>query len=95
MPVDHRLDLFGMNLQAADIDDAAAAAGESVTVAAQFHDVAGIDEAVLVGERRVGADIARCRARRADAQRAVLDFHLDAVAQLLRQMTRESRRDRR
>ena len=48
MPVDHRLDLLGMNLQAADIDDAAAAADEVVAVAAQLHHVAGVDEAVGV-----------------------------------------------
>src|SRR3984893_10046028 len=82
VPVDHRLDLFGMNLEAADIDDAATAAGESVTGAVQFNDVAGIDEALFVEERRGGADIARCRARRADAQRAVFNLHLDAVARL-------------
>ena len=34
MPVDYRLDLLGMNLQAADIDDTAAAAGEDEVVEA-------------------------------------------------------------
>ena len=51
MPVDHRLDLLGMNLQAADIDDAAAPADEVIAVAAQLDHVAGVDEAVGVGQR--------------------------------------------
>ena len=53
MAVDHGFDLFGMHFQAADIDDAAAAAGEQVTIAAQLHHVAGIDKAVPIGERRM------------------------------------------
>ena len=56
MPVDHRLDLFRMHLQAADIDDAALAAGEITAVAALLDDIAGIDKAVGVGERRRRAD---------------------------------------
>ena len=52
MPVDHGFDFLGMNLQAADIDDAAAPADEVITVAAQFDHVAGVDESVLVGQRR-------------------------------------------
>ena len=83
MPVDRGLDLFGMNFQAADIDDAAAPAGKEVTIAAQFHHVAGIDKAVLVGERCIGAEITRRGARRADAQRAVQHLHLDAIAAAL------------
>src|SRR5215469_5359807 len=80
MTVDHRFDLFGVNLEAADVDDAAAAAGEHVAVAGEFHHVAGIDETVGIGERYSGADITRRRAWRTDAQRAVFDLHLDAVA---------------
>ena len=49
--VDHRLDLLGMNLQAADIDDAAAAADEMVAVASPLDHVAGVDEAVGVDQR--------------------------------------------
>ena len=52
MPVDHGLDLLGMNLQPADIDDAAAPADEVIAVAAQLDHVAGVDEAFGVGERR-------------------------------------------
>ena len=50
MPIDDRLDFFGMNLQAADIDDAAAAAGEDIAIAAPLHHVAGIDEAVVIAQ---------------------------------------------
>ena len=72
MPIDDRLDLLGMNLQPADIDDAAAAAGEDVTIAAPLHHVAGIDEAVAVAQAcMLRAEIALRRARRADAQRAI------------------------
>jgi hypothetical protein len=46
LPVDDRFDLLGMNLEAADIDDAAAPPDEMIAIAAQFHHVAGIDEAV-------------------------------------------------
>ena len=50
MAVDHRLDLLGMHLQAADIDDAAAPADEEVAAAAQLDHVAGVDEALRVRE---------------------------------------------
>ncbi len=90
MAVDHRFNLFGMNLQPADIDDAAAAAGKDVTVAVQFHDVAGIDKAVLVAQRHVGADIMRRSARRADMQRAVQHLHLDTAAMALDKFGRKA-----
>ncbi len=91
MPVDDGLDLLGMNLQAADIDDAAAAADEIIAVATQLDHVAGIDEAVVIGERsRVAADIGVRGALRADPQRAVDHLHLDAVAVLPDQRGRES-----
>ena len=61
LPVDDGFDLLGMNLQAADIDDAAAAADEMIAIAAQLHHVAGVDKAVVVGERRRRC----CRHRRA------------------------------
>ena len=58
VPVDDGFDLLGMNLQAADIDDAAAPADEVVAVAAQLDHVAGVDEAIGVGQRRgASADI--------------------------------------
>src|SRR5580704_13355492 len=71
MPVDDRFDLLGMYLQSADIDDAAAAAGENVTIAAPLHHVAGIDETVAIAQRMLRAKIALRRARGADTQRAV------------------------
>ena len=52
MRVERRLDLFRVNLGAADIDDAAAPADKIEPVAAPLDHVAGVDEAVLVGERR-------------------------------------------
>ena len=51
MPIDDRFDLLRMNLQSADIDDAAAAAGEDVAIAAPLHHVAGIDETVAIAQR--------------------------------------------
>ncbi len=51
MPVDHRLDLFRMDLQSADIDDATLAADEVITLAAPLDNVAGVDKAVGVGKR--------------------------------------------
>ena len=89
MTIDNGLDLLGMNFQAADIDDAAAPADEVVAIAAQLHHVARVDKAVRVGQRGcVFTDISVRGALGANPQRAVDDFHLDAVAlgadQLLR-----------
>src|SRR5579884_307466 len=79
--VDDGFDLLGMHLVAADIDDAAAPAGEIAALAALLDDIAGVDEAVCVAERRGGrAEIAGGGAGRADAQRAVRDLHLDLAA---------------
>ena len=52
MPVDDGFDFLGVNLEAADIDDAAAAADEVIAVAAQFHHVAGVDKAFVVSQRQ-------------------------------------------
>ncbi len=91
MPIDHGLDLFRVNLQAADIDDAALAPDKEITVAAPLHHIAGIDEALRVEERRAPrAHIARRGARRTNAQRAVDDFHLDAVANAFEVIRRKS-----
>ena len=69
VPVDHRLDLLGMDLQPADVDDAAAPADEVVALAAQLDHVAGVDEALGIGERgRIGADIGARRAVGADPE---------------------------
>ena len=93
MTVDDRFDLFGMHLQAADVDNSAAAAAEVVAPVAQFENIAGVDEAVGVDERRaVSAEIVPRRARRADAQRAVLDFQIhivDRVSEVTRRYARE------
>src|ERR1700719_4454474 len=68
MPVDDRFDLLGMDLQSADIDDAAAAAGEDVAIAAPLHHVTGIDETVAIAQCMLAAEIAFRRTRRANAQ---------------------------
>src|SRR5580693_1753729 len=91
MPVDDRFDLLGVNLQSADIDDAAAAAGEDVAIAAPLHHVAGIDEAVMIAQAcLLPTEIAFGRARRADAQRAIDELQLDAVAVVLQEGSGES-----
>ena len=79
--VERRLDLFGMNLGAADVDDPAAPADEDITIAAALDHVAAVDEALgVVQRRRVRADVAQRRAVRFDAQRAVDDLHRDLAA---------------
>src|ERR1043166_767132 len=81
MGVDDGLDLLGMNLEAADIDDAAAPADEMIAIAAQLHHVAGIDKAVGVSQRaRAAPDIGMRGSPGADPQAAVDDLDLDAVA---------------
>src|SRR6202011_736276 len=83
VPVDDRFDFLGRNLQAADIDDAAAPADEVVSVPAQFDHVAGVDESVLVGQGgRLPADIGVSGTPRANPQRSVHDFHFNAVTAL-------------
>src|SRR5580704_6723663 len=91
MPVDDRLDLLGMNLQPTDIDDAAAAAGKDVTIAAPLHHVAGIDEAVTIAQARMlRAEITLRCTRRADAQCAIDKLQLDAIAVMLQDVGRKS-----
>jgi len=96
MAIDDRLDLLGMNLQAADIDDAAAPADEIAALAAALHEIAGIDKPVRVHEGRVfRADIAGCGSRRPDAERSIQHLDVDlagacAVAACAHQARRES-----
>ena len=56
VPVEHRLDLFRMDLQAADIDDAAPPPHEIIAVIPQLDHVSGFDEALGVDERHRSAD---------------------------------------
>ena len=58
MPVDDGLDLFGMHLEAADVDDAAAPPVEIVALAPAFDHVVGVDEAVLI-EKLAGGSVYR------------------------------------
>src|SRR5437867_1321859 len=76
MPVDRRLDFLRVDLQAADVDEAAAPAEKVVPVAAAFHHVAGVDEAVVIAERGVVAERAGRTSRGTEPQRTVLDFDL-------------------
>ncbi len=82
MAVDHRLDLLGMNLQAADIDDAAAAADEdsSGRRAAPRCRRCRRSRRRPRAPRRSPPTIADGGRGGADAQRAVLDLHLDVAA---------------
>ena len=67
-----------MDLKAADIDDAAAAAREVVAVAAPLDDVARVDESVGIEQRlRRITEIAKGRTRRTDAQRVIFDPEVD------------------
>ena len=76
--VERRLDLLGMHLGAADIDDAVAPADEMTTPVAGFDHVAGVDEALGVNQRRrVGAEQSQSAAWAAHAQGALDELHLD------------------
>src|SRR5690349_18369447 len=91
MPVDHGLDLLGMNLQPADIDDAATPADEMVAVTAQLNHVAGIDKSIDIGEiSRVPAHISMGGSPRSDTQGAIHDLHLDAAGILADQLCRKA-----
>src|SRR5271155_5349211 len=80
MAVDYGFDLLGMDLATADIDDSAFSADEIVSIAVTLDHVAGVDEAIGIGEfAAVGAEVAQGRARRSQPERAVLDLHVDAV----------------
>src|SRR3989454_11068197 len=81
MAVDHRLNLLGVDLQPADIDDSAPATEEVVAVAASFHDVASVDEALMVHERgAVLVDIAEGGAGGTHPQRPIFDLHFHLAA---------------
>src|SRR5665213_3059332 len=80
MPIDDGFYFFRMNLEAADIDDAAPPSDEVVSVSAQFNHVTGIDVPLSIGQRhRVWADIGPRGSRRTNPERSVLDFHFDAA----------------
>src|SRR6185312_17357965 len=72
-------------------DHAIAASDEVIAPVAQLDHVAGVDEALAVGEHgRAVADVAERRATGADTQRAVLDLELDAARQAADQARREA-----
>src|ERR1700722_20276170 len=74
MPVDGRVDFLRIDLQAADVDHAAPWTEEGVAVAAASHHVAGVDEAVVAGDRgAVVAETAERLPRGTDAQAAIHD----------------------
>src|SRR5438128_3781948 len=77
MAVQHRFDFLGMDLEPADVDDAAAAADEVVTLTASLDHVSGVHEAVGAEQRLVArVEIAARGAPRTNAKRAVLRLHL-------------------
>ena len=87
MSIDRGLDFLGMHLQSADIDDSILAADEVIALAAPFHDVAGVDEALTVRERgNVGSDIAGRRSRRAQPQRGAHDLDVDIAIAVIDEM---------
>ena len=72
-------------------DDAAAPADEEETALAELHHVAGVDVAVGIAERLGGAaEIAACRAGRADAERALVDFHRKVAPRRIEQARRKT-----
>src|SRR5207248_7793370 len=76
--VDHRFDFLGMYLEAADIDDAAAASGEMATAAALLDDVAAVDKSVFIGENEIDpTGVASRHPLRFEAERPVFDLELD------------------
>src|SRR3954469_2717492 len=83
MAIDGGFDFLGMHLEAADVDDSAAASEKVVALAATLHHVAGIDESVGVAEGAVGTiDVAERRALRAEAERSGVyaDTHVSGCA---------------
>src|ERR1700693_6372344 len=90
MTIDDRLDLLGVNLATADIDDPATPTNEVTAIAAALDHVAGIDKPVRLDEAfDAGAQIAAGGPLGADAQRAVLDLDLDRAARAVDQACRK------
>src|SRR5437763_3473328 len=71
-----------MDLEAADVDDAAAPPNEAVAIALALDDIAGVDVALRVEERLRTTEIAERGARRTDEQGVV--FHLEAHVGIVR-----------
>ena len=67
MTVDDRFDLFGMDLEAADVNDSPAATAEMIAPVVQLENVTRVDEALGIKKRRAFvAQVAPRCARRAD-----------------------------
>src|SRR5437660_3164688 len=90
--IDHRLDLFGMDFQAAHVDDATPSADEVIAACMRLDHLASVDEALRVREAlgRV-AQVAERGARGADPKRAPLDPQLHGGVSLPDQARREAR----
>ena len=83
MSVDRRLHFLRVDLQSSYVDDAAPSTEEVVPVAAAFHHVTGVDEAVIVGDRgMLFAGEANRVARGTDSQRTLgdVDLHVAGCA---------------
>src|SRR5437763_10336238 len=92
MLVDYCLDLLWVDLQPADVDDAAAASHEIAAVSAQVDHVSSVDVTLRVEERlTLLAEVADRRPPRPDAQCVVLDFEIDSIHALCEIRKRETR----
>ena len=93
MPIDRGFDFFRMDLETADVDDAAPPPEEVVPIVATFHDIAGIDKPFVVCQRGgFPADVAGCAAWGPNPQRAVdnLDLHIAGRADHVRRKPLEA-----
>src|SRR5439155_27268046 len=76
--IDRRLHFLRIDLQPSDVDDAAPSTEEVIAVAPPFHHIARVDEAVVVGERRVFlAQIADGVACGTQPKRTIVDSDVD------------------
>src|SRR3954468_21347161 len=78
MSIDDGLDLFWVDFQSADIDDAAPTTNEVMAFTALFHNIAGIDKSFGIEKCHVvAAKVAKSRTGRSDAKRTINHFHFD------------------
>src|SRR5579862_837786 len=83
MAVDNGLDFFGVDFETADVDDPVSSADKVIALVAQFDHVACVDKAVVVSKPLGGtAEVTDCGSGRTDAERAILDLHLDVGASI-------------
>src|SRR5207342_625124 len=82
--VQHRFHFFGIDLEAADVDDTADSAPEVIASVLELHHVAGVHVTVIAHEKSGdGSEIAGGVASRANSQRVVHDLELDVAGGLV------------